>query len=119
MAGFFWLGACPAGKGEFGNTLSVLSVLDLGRSLSFMPEARRLVTQGLYRRIRHPLYLAEAIATLGVFLRFRSWQAALILIIHSYFQVRRMDWEEDILAKMFSEYLDYRYRTDRLVPGLY
>ena len=57
--------------------IAVLAALDLGRSVSVMPEARRLVVQGLYRRIRHPLYLAEEIATIGCFLQFRSWQAAL------------------------------------------
>jgi len=102
-----------------GNMFSVLSVLDLGRSLSIMPEARKLVTGGLYRRIRHPLYLAEEIATLGLFLQFRSWQAAVILVIHLYLQIRRMDWEEDILSRTFPEYVGYMRRTFRLVPGLY
>ena len=54
-------------------------MLDLARSLSIMPEARKLVTTGLYARIRHPLYLAEDIALLGIALQFRSWQAAVVL----------------------------------------
>ena len=58
-----------------GQFFCVVALLQLGRSLSVMPEARRLVTAGLYARIRHPLYLAEAIATLGVLLQFRSVEA--------------------------------------------
>lgn len=102
-----------------GCVLSILAVLDLGRSLSIMPEARKLVTHGLYQRIRHPLYLAEEIATLGVALQFRSWPAAAILVVHFYFQIRRMIWEEGILAKAFPEFAEYQRRTCRLLPGLY
>lgn len=102
-----------------GDTLCILAVLDLGRSLSIMPEARKLVTDGLYRRIRHPLYLAEEIAVLGIFLQFRSWQALAIVAVHFYFQIRRMGWEEGILAGEFPDYTEYQRRSHRLVPGLY
>lgn len=102
-----------------GTTMAILAVLDLGRSMSIMPEARRLVTGGLYGRIRHPLYLAEEIAVLGFCLQFRTWQAAPILMVHLYFQIRRMDWEEGILAKAFPGYAEYKQRTCRLLPGLY
>lgn len=102
-----------------GTAMAILAVLDLGRSMSIMPEARKLVTSGLYGRIRHPLYLAEEIAVLGFCLQFRNWLAAPILIVHLYFQIRRMDWEEGILAKAFPGYAGYKRRTCRLLPGLY
>jgi protein-S-isoprenylcysteine O-methyltransferase Ste14 len=102
-----------------GTTVAILALLDLGRSMSIMPEARKLVTSGLYMRIRHPLYLAEEIAVLGFCLQFRTWQAAPILIVHLYFQIRRMDWEEGILAEAFPGYAEYKQCTSRLIPGLY
>jgi len=102
-----------------GSTTAILAVTNLGRSLSIMPEARKLVTRGLYRRIRHPLYLAEEIAIIGFYLQFRSWLTLPILAIHFYFQIRRMDWEEGILAEAFPEYAEYKQRTWRLVPQLY
>ena len=102
-----------------GNTVACLAVLDLGRCMSIMPEARKLVTGGLYGRIRHPLYLAQEIAVLGFCLQFRSWQAVLILAVHLYLQIRRMQFEEGILAKAFPGYADYMQRTYRLLPGLY
>lgn len=103
----------------FGNTLSILAVLDLARSLSIMPEARMLVTTGLYARIRHPLYLAESIALVGIALQFRSWPAAAVLVAHFYVQIRRMTWEEGILTAVFPGYVEYQRRSCRLVPGLY
>ena len=102
-----------------GTIACILAVLDLGRSLSIMPEARKLVTGGLYGRIRHPLYLAEEIGILGMFLQFRSWQGLLILLVHFYLQIRRMDFEEGILGKAFPAYAGYKQRTCRLLPGLY
>jgi protein-S-isoprenylcysteine O-methyltransferase Ste14 len=102
-----------------GTIISILVIFDLGRSLSVMPEARKLVTSGLYLRVRHPLYLAAEIGVLGIFLQFRSWQGLLILAVHFYFQIRRMDWEEGILAKAFPGYAEYKQRTYRLFPRLY
>ena len=102
-----------------GTIMAILAVLDLGRSMSIMPEARKLVTGGLYARIRHPVYLGEEIAVLGLCLQFRNWLAVPIVLVHLYFQIRRMDWEEGILARAFAGYAEYRQRTFRLVPGVY
>lgn len=102
-----------------GTYMCLLAVTSLGRSLSIMPEARKLVTDGLYQVVRHPLYLAELIANVGVFLQYRSWLAAAILVAVTFFLLRRMVWEERILAEAFPEYSAYRQRTRRLVPGVY
>ena len=114
----FWDGLSTAIL-MLGTTMAILVATDLGRSFSIMPEARKLVVRGFYSVIRHPLYLTEEIATIGFFLQFRSWQAASILLVHFYFQIRRMDWEEDILAREFAEYGKYKQHTYRLIPGLY
>lgn len=102
-----------------GNALCVFVVLFLGRSLSIMPEARKLIMDGPYRFIRHPLYLAEEIALLGVFLQFRSWEAAAILTVHLFFQLRRIAWEERVLTDTFPEYRSYAQVSYRLIPGIY
>ena len=102
-----------------GNLFCIFAALDLGRSLSIMPEARRLVTQGVYSAIRHPLYLGETIAFFGVFLQIRSWTAFAIMALQLFFQVRRMIWEETVLATAFAEYGEYRQKTWRLIPGFY
>lgn len=102
-----------------GNYLCVVVLLHLGRSVSIMAEARKLVTSGPYRVIRHPLYLAEQIAIVGIFLQFLSWQAATVLLVHFVFQVRRMLNEECILTETFPQYRDYADRTARLIPGVW
>ena len=42
-----------------GTVFAICAVLVLGRSISLLPEARRLVTKGPYALVRHPLYLGR------------------------------------------------------------
>jgi protein-S-isoprenylcysteine O-methyltransferase Ste14 len=102
-----------------GNVGAVIALSQLGRSFSIMAESRRLVTTGPYRFVRHPLYAAEEIATIGVFLQFGSLWTVLILVLQIAFQLRRMNNEELILTTSFPEYAAYRRATARLIPGLY
>lgn len=102
-----------------GNYLCIVTLLHLGRSLSIMAEARRLVSNGPYRWVRHPLYFAEEIATVGIFLQFSSWAAAGVLSVHFVFQIARMLNEERVLTEAFPEYRDYAARTARLIPGVW
>ncbi len=102
-----------------GQFLCAVTLMQLGRSFSVMPEARRLVTEGLYSRIRHPLYVAEAVATLGVFLQYRSLGAALLVAAQFAVQLWRMHEEEKVLEAQFPEYSAYRARTAHVLPGVY
>jgi protein-S-isoprenylcysteine O-methyltransferase Ste14 len=63
--------------------------------------------------VRHPLYLAEAVATLGVFLLYRSYEAALLVLVQFAVQVWRMREEEKVLRASFPEYAVYSKRTRR------
>lgn len=114
-----WIDLISASLLLIGNYLCIVTLLHLGRSISIMAEARRLVTSGPYSIIRHPLYFAEEIATIGIFLQFRSWLAVAILVVHFAFQVSRMINEERILLETFPEYADYMNRTARLIPRVW
>lgn len=102
-----------------GYFLCIVVLLHLGRSLSIMAEARRLVTSGPYSIIRHPLYFVEEFIVFGIFLQYRSWEAAAIACLHFMFQIQRMFNEERILCKTFSEYPIYMQKTARLIPGVW
>ena len=52
-----------------GVVFSIYALLVLGRSISLLPEARRLVTRGPYALVRHPLYLGEMVAVAGIALQ--------------------------------------------------
>src|SRR5271169_2411147 len=102
-----------------GNAFAVVVLTQLRESFSIMAEARQLVTGGVYRLVRHPLYLAEEIAAIGVVMQFFSPWTALILAVQIGFQLRRMRNEEVILSTIFPEYLAYRKKTARILPGIY
>jgi protein-S-isoprenylcysteine O-methyltransferase Ste14 len=103
----------------FGSAAAIITLMRLGRSFSMMAEARRLVTSGPYRFVRHPLYLAEELAIIGISMQFFSLSTAFLLAVQIAFQLRRMHNEEAVLAESFPEYAAYRQRTARLLPGIY
>jgi protein-S-isoprenylcysteine O-methyltransferase Ste14 len=102
-----------------GTALSTIALAHLGRSFSLMAEARRLVTTGPYRIVRHPLYLFEELAAVGVLIQFLSVYTALIFVAHIWIQLQRIKNEESILEKTFPEYQHYKSTTARLIPGVY
>jgi protein-S-isoprenylcysteine O-methyltransferase Ste14 len=102
-----------------GSVGAVIALSQLGRSFSIMAESRHLVTTGPYLLVRHPLYLAEEIATVGVFMQFASIYSALFLVVHIGFQLRRIHNEELVLTTRFAEYAAYSRSTARLMPGIY
>jgi protein-S-isoprenylcysteine O-methyltransferase Ste14 len=99
-----------------GSTLMVVSVAYLGRSFSLVPQSRRLVQTGPYRYVRHPLYLAEEIAVVGVVLQIPSVLTFLILVTHVGIQVSRIFYEERLLSQTLSGYDRYAMSRWRLVP---
>ncbi len=102
-----------------GTGLSVFALAHLGRSFSVMAEARRLVTSGPYRIMRHPLYVFESAASLGILLQFFSSYTVLIYLAHCFLQLQRMKKEEAVLETVFPEYQTYKLTTARVIPGIY
>lgn len=102
-----------------GTATSIVATCWLGRAFSILPQARALVTEGPYKFVRHPLYLAEIIALCGTAMEFEQPWSALVMIIAIALQVPRMHYEEQILMESFPTYRAYVSRTARLIPGVY
>lgn len=102
-----------------GMSFAAWAIFYLGRSVSLMAEARKLVTGGPYRIVRHPLYLGEQVSIAGVLLQYLSPAVLFVFVVQIAFQFYRMSCEEEILAATFPEYAEYAKRTWRILPGLY
>jgi protein-S-isoprenylcysteine O-methyltransferase Ste14 len=91
-----------------------------GGSLSEEKE-QILLTQGMFKHIRHPIYSGGLIITVGLELAFRS---LIILSLHTliFFVIfrDRMQREETVLLEKFeTKYQEYLNRTKRLIPYVY
>src|SRR3954454_19923945 len=87
-----------------GMIMMLVTIRHLGRSFSLVPQARNVVQTGPYRWIKHPLYLAEEIAVLGVVLRNPTPLTAVLLVLHIGVQICRIYYEEDLLLSTEPEY---------------
>ena len=101
-----------------GLAYSVWGLAYLRRSFSIIPEARRLVTGGPYSLSRHPVYLGEIVAAVGINLATAGWPSALAIVYFIVCEILRMRWEERVLERAFpDEYPTYARRVARYFPN--
>ncbi|HET7821752.1 MAG TPA: methyltransferase, partial [Ornithinibacter sp.] len=75
-------------------------------------EANELVTTGLYRHVRNPIYVFGTAAFLLVLLSLQGWQALVVWAVLVPVQVVRARREQQVLAQAFGdEYAAYRAST--------
>ena len=97
---------------------------DLGTNWSITLEVReghRLITQGVYRGVRHPMYSALALYSVGQALVIPNWVAGLSnLVAFAVLIALRVGAEERMMAQQFgNEYAAYTARTKRLFPHVW
>lgn len=101
-----------------GSVLAAIVLSRLGKSFSIMPEARRLVTDGPYALVRHPLYAVELLIIAGMALQFSQPLAGILAVAVVVLLVIRALFEERVLAEAYPEYEAYRARVKRFIPGV-
>ena len=86
-----------------------------------LKEGHRLVTEGVYRRVRHPMYLSAIIIAAGQALAIPNYLAGPAALVSIIMLVAfRVPAEERMMIEEFGdEYEAYRKRTNRLIPGLW
>jgi protein-S-isoprenylcysteine O-methyltransferase Ste14 len=84
----------------------------LGKSFSVRAKATALVTNGIYSRIRNPIYVSGMFFFFGVFLMLARPQLLAIFVVIIPLQIVRARREAAVLeAKFGDEYREYRKRT--------
>ncbi len=117
------LGKIPTIAGSvlcaLGLLLLFIAFRSLGRSIQIAPEPRAdatLVTSGIYRWFRHPIYTAILLIVIGIFLRRPTpfiGIAALAVII---FLAVKVQFEEKLLEAHYPTYAAYKSRSWGLIP---
>jgi protein-S-isoprenylcysteine O-methyltransferase Ste14 len=103
-----------------GTTLNILGRFALGRNWGnqvIIYQDHTLVTGGVYRIVRHPLYAGLIWMFIGAALVFQNWAAlAVTLVLFIPGMYHRGRQEEKALIAQFPGYVEYRNRTGMLFP---
>jgi protein-S-isoprenylcysteine O-methyltransferase Ste14 len=92
--------------------LILVARFQLGRAFSIRAKAIRLVTTGLYGRLRNPIYVFGCLFFLGIAMFIPFWWLLLALIIVIPMQIVRARREAAVLEAAFGEeYRRYRRQT--------
>lgn len=98
----------------------VAAHVNMGENWSPEPEQKarhQLVTHGVFRWARHPMYAVFLWAAIGTLLATLNWLIAWVVFGVVLITFRRIETEERILISLFgSQYLDYRRRVSALGP---
>jgi protein-S-isoprenylcysteine O-methyltransferase Ste14 len=82
--------------------------------------ARRVITSGPYRFVRHPRYAGLLVSRLAFALTYASPLAWALGLVWAALVARRIPREEAHLRRLFgADYEAYAARTARLIPGVY
>lgn len=109
-----WTILRTAGLALMAASLILLTVarINLGNSFSVTPQAKQLVTRGIYSRIRNPIYLFGAFVIAGLFLFLERPWLLLLLVPVLILQIIRARAEARVLEEHFGdEYRRYKTAT--------
>lgn len=102
-----------------GLAMVIMGFRGLGPSLTANPvplKAAKLVTTGIYSRLRHPIYLGLILATLGMvivngsLIKFYFWVPLAVLLSI------KIRFEEALLVTKYSNYKKYQAEVPALLP---
>ncbi len=107
-----------------GGLITIIARLQLGKYATgelMIQQEHQLVQRGLYRKIRHPIYLGGLIGIIGFPLVLRSLIITIaVFVLDLLVFIQRMNREEKLLQEEFGdEYRAYMNESKRLIPYIY
>lgn len=104
-----------------GLVFMLAAIVALRQVIQIAPEPRaggHLVTRGLYKWFRHPIYTGILIVIIGLFLRRPTLMVAIVAVVVAGFLVAKTRFEESLLTARYTDYAAYKGRTWGVIPGL-
>ncbi len=104
-----------------GFVIAVLSVLQLNKNLTIFPTPKtdsKLITFGMYKFSRHPIYTGLILFTFGyAFFKASPFKVliALVLLLLFYFKT---NYEEQKLLQKYPNYKFYKNKVNRFLPKI-
>jgi protein-S-isoprenylcysteine O-methyltransferase Ste14 len=104
------IGVVTAARRALGRHFSIYIVADA---------QHELITEGPYRRVRHPIYTGDLLFHVAAPLLTGAYWALPFALTYFAFIRLRMEAEERLLAERYPRYAAYVTETSRLLPGVY
>ena len=82
-------------------------------------EGSKLVTNGIYKYIRHPMYLGLILISLALILDYLTFLRIFLFDLLVLNQYLKLTYEEQLLKKHFKDYKEYKKVTKKLIPFIY
>jgi len=105
-----------------GIALALAAGIRMGRALTPLPTPRadgHLVTTGVFRYLRHPIYSGLLLAAAGLVAWGASWVHVIGFVLLWAVLNTKAFFEEKMLLEHYPDYADYRSRTGRLLPRVW
>jgi protein-S-isoprenylcysteine O-methyltransferase Ste14 len=112
-------GALAAAAGLIGYLSAHLSLRGNWSISASVAEGQELVTTGLYARVRHPMYSAMVLITLGSGLLIDNYLMIVAAVPIAAVYYLRAHKEEALLSLEFPQYAWYVAKTSMFVPGVF
>lgn len=104
-----------------GFVILAFSALALGKSLTAHPIPGKnavLVTDGLYRFVKHPIYSGLILAAFGLTITGGFFPHVIFFVLLVLLLNYKASFEEKLLASTYSGYAEYSKKTGRFIPRL-
>lgn len=105
----------------FGFAVVVISFRQLGTSLTANPvplKNGKLVSTGIYSRVRHPIYFGLLVATLGIVVSSASEIKLYFWLILAALLTFKIRFEESLLITQYPNYESYKQEVPAILPTL-
>jgi protein-S-isoprenylcysteine O-methyltransferase Ste14 len=106
-----------------GIILGILAIYNMGLgNFNVTPRPKKqgkLVTHGVYKYIRHPMYSAQLIALSPLIVEYPGWHRIIAYMLLLIALLLKIWFEESHLRIQFDGYAEYMKQSKRLIPYLF